>query len=624
MSQIDCVDAGSLEELKSRLMLLAKVGNHGVCVVWHDGKAFAVDDRCPHLGFPLHRGTVEDGLLTCHWHHARFDLSSGGTLDPFADDVRSYPVEIRGDRVVVLVPPAIDPTAALLARLDEGLEQGLSLVIAKAVLGLMDAGASPLEALRRGIVFGTAHRREGWGAGLTVLVAMANLLPQLHPADRPLALVHGLAFLSRDTRGHVDFYPLAPLATDAVDLPRLGGWYRRFIDTRTDEAAERALATAVASGSDGRAAVERFMFAAATDHVFLDGGHTLDFTNKAFEALDHLGMEAASSVLPTLVAATASASRAEEQGSWRYPRDLAALARSAAEILAGSAAAGHSGALAGPADTVDALSADAGLAGPALPGPAESAHTGAAGDGRDLLSGDGVGDDEVAALGWQLLGEPGNEDPSAVVTDLLDALRRGFTPEQAGRAVALAAGLRITRFHVQNDHGDWDVVHHGFTYANALHQALARNPSAELLRGAVHGVLRIYLDRFLNIPAARLVAADDADLNDLGACWDEQGQVDRAGGIVYGWLRQHGDPGPVIAALGHALLAEDAEFHWFQTIEAAARQARAWPDGTEAQALLLAGAARFLAAHTPTRRELPQLVRIATRLRRGEDLFEES
>ena len=46
------------------------------------------------MGFPLHRGSVESGLVTCHWHNARFDLSSGGTLDPWADDVRAYPVEI--------------------------------------------------------------------------------------------------------------------------------------------------------------------------------------------------------------------------------------------------------------------------------------------------------------------------------------------------------------------------------------------------------------------------------------------------------------------------------------------------------------------------------------------------
>ena len=45
------------------------------------------------------------------------------------------------------------------------------------------------------------------------------------------------------------------------------------------------------------------MFAAVTDHVFIDGGHTIDFTNKAFEALDHLGTDAALQVLPTLVRA---------------------------------------------------------------------------------------------------------------------------------------------------------------------------------------------------------------------------------------------------------------------------------------------------------------------------------
>ena len=109
MDLIDGVDAGAVTDLQARGMLVTKVGNHGVVVIWHGGAAHAVDDRCPHLGFPLHRGTVDDGLLTCHWHHARFDLCSGGTLDPFADDVRAYPVEIRDGRVMVLMPPAERP-----------------------------------------------------------------------------------------------------------------------------------------------------------------------------------------------------------------------------------------------------------------------------------------------------------------------------------------------------------------------------------------------------------------------------------------------------------------------------------------------------------------------------------
>ena len=46
--------------------------NQAVAVFYNDGKAFAVENRCPHMGFPLHRGSVEDGILTCYWHHDRF------------------------------------------------------------------------------------------------------------------------------------------------------------------------------------------------------------------------------------------------------------------------------------------------------------------------------------------------------------------------------------------------------------------------------------------------------------------------------------------------------------------------------------------------------------------------
>ncbi len=75
------------------------------------------------------------------------------------------------------------------------------------------------------------------------------------------------------------------------------------------------------------------MGAAATDHVFLDGGHTIDFTNKAFEVLDHLGWEHAGAVLPTLAQQTAGASRAEESAAWRHPHDLAGLLARAAAAL---------------------------------------------------------------------------------------------------------------------------------------------------------------------------------------------------------------------------------------------------------------------------------------------------
>jgi nitrite reductase/ring-hydroxylating ferredoxin subunit len=570
------VRAGSLSTLREAGQLRTKVGTVPVVVFWHDERAWAIDDRCPHMGFPLHRGTVEDGLVTCHWHHARFDLASGCTLDLFADDARAFEVTIDDGDVVVASRPDGDRAGHLRARLQDGLEDGLTLVTAKSVLGLLALGVEPAEIVRAGIDFGTTYREAGWGAGLTVLVAMANLLPDLDGADRPLALVHGLAFVSRDTRNRPPRFPIDQLRGADIPPERLAGWYRRFIDTRSSDAAERVLATALAtaSGEQGMDTVERMMFAAVTDHVFIDGGHTLDFTNKAFEVLTHIGETAAPQVLPTLVRQTAAARRQEETGSWRHPHDLAGLVGQTVERLPTLVEEGRR-------------------------------HKG--------------GFDDVGGLGWRIL----SDDPDEVVGSVCDAIAAGATPEQLGRALAYAAALRIVRFHPQNDFGDWDTVHHAFTTANALHQALIRNPAVELLRGVLHGALRVYLDRFLNVPASQLPGAGAADLGDLHPCWDVQGQVDRAGAIAYGFLRAGGDPGRLLAHLGAALLAEDAEFHWFQVVEAGARQFHAWPAGSDEGALVLAGVARFLAAHTPTRRELPQVAQIATRLGRGEALYEE-
>jgi hypothetical protein len=555
-------------------------------VFWDGERAFAVDDRCPHMGFPLHRGTVNDGLLTCHWHHARFDLASGGTLDPFADDVAAYPVEMDDNEIHILVVPPTDQAAKLRQRLGEGLEQGISLVIAKAVLGLLGAGVTPAEIVDAGVSFGTSYRVEGWGSGLTVLVAMANVLPHLDESDRALALVHGLSFVSNDTMGHPPRFPLAPLEA-AAPLRRLSEWYRSFIDTRSADAAERSLVTA-ASHECPPADLATTMVAAVTDHVFIDEGHVLDFTNKAFECLGHVGWARAADILPTLVHQTAHARRHEEESAWRHPVDLA-------EILARA---------------VDGL-------------PARLSRAAAA----SAASPGGFDDSAVDRLAWTVLAE----EPASIVDALDRALDAGASPEQLARAVAYAAALRLVRFHTQNDHGDWDVVHHAFTAANALHQCIVRSPSAELARGIYQCALRVYLDRFLNVPAARLPSADagapdaasDDPLADLQSCWDVEGRVDDAGRSCFRYLAGGGDAGRLIALLGRALLNEDAEFHWFQIYEAAVRQYSAWPAGSEQAMLVLVGAARFLAAHTPTRRELSQVYRIATRLRRGEPLYEE-
>ena len=74
------------------------------------------------MGFPLDRGSVEDGTLTCHWHHARFDVASGCTFDLWADDVPTCPAEVRDGEVWVRpIFGCANPAGHWRRRLDDGL-----------------------------------------------------------------------------------------------------------------------------------------------------------------------------------------------------------------------------------------------------------------------------------------------------------------------------------------------------------------------------------------------------------------------------------------------------------------------------------------------------------------------
>jgi nitrite reductase/ring-hydroxylating ferredoxin subunit len=586
MDPIAATTIGSADELRRTGQLVGKVGDVPVVVFWDGRQAWAVEDRCPHMGFPLHRGTVDDGLLTCHWHHARFDLSSGCTFDLWADDAAALDVAIDGDEVRVASRSAGHDVERLERRLIEGLEEGLTLVVAKAVHGLLARDVPPERIVEIGLRFAAAHRAEGWGPGMTVAQISLNLLPHLPPGEHGRALTHGLAFLGRDVQGHRPRFPVAPLTGQAdadagPDPDQLARWYRRFMENRLGTAAERVAAT---GSRVDPAATERFLFAAGTDHVYLDEGHIVDYLNKACEAAAAIGGDAWAVLLPTVVAPMAAATRHEEVSEWREPLDLVPLI-----------------------DETSARVAEALVA---------SASVSANGNG----AAEGLTDDELGAVGWALLAD----DPHQVVASLVEAADRRASAEQLARAVAFAAALRLVRFHIQNDVADWDAVHHTFTTASAVHQAVARQPTPELVRGIVHGAVRVYLDRFLNVPAARLPGDEPRALDGLEACWDGRGGVDEAGRVVAGHLAAGGTGDDVLAELCRALYREDAGFHWFQSIDAAAAQHRAWPAGSAEAGLVLVGAARWLAAHTPTVRQTDQVVGITRRLLRGDALYEDA
>jgi nitrite reductase/ring-hydroxylating ferredoxin subunit len=569
------VRAASLSELRAAGRLVVGAGGHTLCLFADEDSVHAVDNRCPHMGFPLHRGTVADGILTCHWHHARFDLCSGGTFDQWADDLRRFPVEIRGDDVYVDLSARVDPVAHQRKRLRDGLERNIALVLAKSTITLAEADAMGVDAFRAGLDFGVARRGDGWGRGLTTLTCLVNLVPMLASTDVPVALYHGLADVASESAGEPPRFPLDPLPTAGAEPAQLKRWFRRFVEVRDAEGAERALVSAIRGGAS-RMELADILFAACTDHRYLDVGHALDFTNKALEALDVAGWEQAEAVLASVPAQIASAQRMEEENSWRNPTDLVALLESAFERLPeGLAKRSASRAWRGRAELV------------------------------------------ATVLG---------EDPATTIEELLGALEDGASEVELASAISFAAATRIARFPTTNEFGDWDTALHTFTFANAVEQGLRRSPSPELLRGVFDAAMSVYLDRFLNVPAKRLPqpeATDNPDelLAELPQLLDRQQQVDEAGMLVASFVSAGGDAGRLVAALGAMLVREDRNFHTIQCVEAAVRQHELLRESDEA-ALPLIAAARYLAAHATTTRSQRQTFDIARRLHRGEKLYE--
>jgi nitrite reductase/ring-hydroxylating ferredoxin subunit len=610
--------------------LSVTVEKHPIAIFIYDSKVYAVDNRCPHMGFPLNQGTVKDGILTCHWHHARFDLMNGGTFDQWAGDVTSFPVEIRnGNEVWIDILPAVYTHSYPYHQtlLENGLKRNIPLMIAKTVIAMLGDGArngegtierEMLNAFRVGLDFGSNYKQSGWGQGLTIHTCMMNIIPYLDTEDRSYALYHGLSAVAQDCASMPPRFKISPLPQPWPDLSTLKRWFRQFIESRDAQAAERCIVTAIRLGANS-SQIADMLFAAATDHRFLDIGHVLDFTNKALEALDRIcgwdnnnDNELVESVLSSLVSGYANAERMEESNSWRYPIDLIDILEKAFKKLP------------------IVLNDDA------RPG-------GQAGEDKKRKRWD-----QRSQLLTILLGD----DPQLIVDSLLDALSWGATEEELAGIMAYAAAMRIVQFHTRNEFSDWDAVLHTFTYANAVHQGIRRVATQELVRGVFDGAMRVYLNRFLNVPPVPLPKPtkkvmqknirnnNDSTVKDpelllkeeLLSLLDKQQQVNQAAQLVIDYLYNNRNPDRLLAAIGKALLREDRNFHSIQMMEAVFRQYSLvtidmGDDEGDTynivrRAHILVAAARYLAAHSPTMRSQGHTYQIANQLYNGEHLFE--
>jgi nitrite reductase/ring-hydroxylating ferredoxin subunit len=566
---------GDVEEGKSKPFTIE--ATH-VAVFKSEGSYHAVDNRCPHMGYPMSEGTVRDGVLICHWHHWEFDLKTGGCFLTTGDDLKSFPVEARDDGYLYVGLSGDEVEEARRRMVDRGkriLEQGLkdrsSFLIAKAITALRESGATPPEIIQHGLFYGAYKTTDGWSSGEAILTIAANMWDDVNEKDHNLFLVHGLTQIARRTGGgsRRQRFPF-PEASDEPDLATLKRWFRRYVDLRQRGAAERILITLHDRGH-GPEVIADFVYSAATDFYFTGDGHALDFANKMFEALDYVGWQGGHEILRPIIEDLTGRTRHEETSRWM--------------------------------DAVPVL---------------EDVFTRL----DDIWEQNQVKSEslDVSAFTQVML----QDDFEPIVAEIEARLRAGVDPVQLCRAMAYASAIRVTRFHLKNE-GDWHDVANIYSYAHGLYHAFLRAPSKELTRGLFHGAVFMTYLRWLNMPSARVpnvgqtlgetFTSDEKMLDRLQEFADFQ-KVFEAELLVNQYLEEKRDITKLRHTLAHVTLREDAELHMFQVLEVAYRHFDLTDDPEEKRMHMLA-ATRYITAQKVMKGILWSTEN-AERLQRGE------
>lgn len=524
----------------------------GVLVVRDEaGDLYALDNACPHQGYPLAQGQLCGRVLTCSWHNFKFDIATGACVMG-EEAVRTHDVRVVDGVVEVDRRVGIDSAAAW-ASLGQAMARHQASRIAREVARLLTAGVRPVELLAWGAVwdadrgeYGPSHAMAlastlcGWvegGLGHNVQVVVEAL-------DLAAEAVRGLPSRTR---------PDAEVG-DAAD-PASRAELRGRVEAEDAVGAEALVRGMVACGA-AREDWEATLYPLVTDH-FLDFGHGLIYIGKLFDLLDAIRADgtalgvvrlagAEDALLGALIFGISNGTREDTLPPWAGFRKRYAASAGLAERAQANRHAG-----------VTAM------------------------DGTPSSSPPPFPDDLVTAIAF---GTPG-----ACFDAVAAALTEGSWADVVN-ALSLAACERLLRFEIAHD-GDstleegWLDITHRLTVANAVRRAVAHWDSPDCARLVLMAAHFINLGRALDIPHAERQASGIP--GELGAALREHRPDDAAASVTsledVATMRAYVLEGRAVRPIFYA--------HHVKTLVAAAEEAQALGDLAPLRAV-----ARFLAS----------------------------
>ncbi len=175
----DWRNLGHLAGLEEKGRHVLKIDGKQIALLSTEAGLFAINNRCPHEGYPLIEGTLNDSCtLACNWHGWAFDLKSGEALQG-RDAVRTYPVERRGGDIWIDLTPTPKAVQAVKAysELDEALAEHDYERIARSLCRLEQAGEQYETVAGRVLKWSLPRLERGFGhahAGLADWISLAG------------------------------------------------------------------------------------------------------------------------------------------------------------------------------------------------------------------------------------------------------------------------------------------------------------------------------------------------------------------------------------------------------------------------------------------------------------------
>src|SRR5215468_6656615 len=280
-----------------------RVEGRSIALFQHQGNIYATDNQCPHMGYPLTRGRVRNGVLTCDWHGWSYDMRGGGCFTGGCDDLDTFPVEVRDGVIYIDVRSgSAKRKDAHFLLLKEGLLSSDNWTLSKAIAIMLAKGVSEQETLKlvvrhMGRHIATGSNVHDGGRELALMVNGVKVARHYGPDDRLIPLMMAATGASGRAGDRPAVQPLPP----PITWEKLANWIHVFSRDKTWEGIEKCLITARRlGGHDER--ILPLLYECALEPFFLGHIENLPFLGFLAELLEEFGWDQAEELVCNLAA----------------------------------------------------------------------------------------------------------------------------------------------------------------------------------------------------------------------------------------------------------------------------------------------------------------------------------